>query len=92
MIIAAAAAAARDGDGGPSIALIGTDRSLHGVGAGIAMTAVAAIVANQPRLARRSLAGWWAAFTVAGLAAAPALMRHRLAAGTGTGRCIRTRG
>ena len=78
MIIAAADVI---GDAGPSIALIGTDRSLHGVGAGIAMTAVAAIVADQPRLARRSLAGWWAAFTVAGLAAAPALMRHRLSMG-----------
>ena len=78
MIVAAADAL---GDTGASIALIGTDRSLHGVGAGIAMTATAAIVADQPRLARRSLAGWWAAFTVAGTAAAPALMRRRLAGG-----------
>jgi hypothetical protein len=78
MIIAAADVL---GDAGPSILLIGTDRSLHGVGAGIAMTAVAAVVADRPRLARRSLAGWWAAFTVAGLAATPALMRRRLAGG-----------
>ena len=78
MIIAAADLL---GDIGPSIALIGTDRSLHGAGAGVAMTAMAAVVADQPRLARRSLAGWWAAFTVAGLAAATALMRRRLAAG-----------
>ncbi len=89
MIIAAADVL---GDTRPSIVLIGTNRSLHGVGAGIAMIAVAAVVADQPRLARRSLAGWWAAFTVAGLAAAPALMRRRLAGGTGMRPCIRTRG
>jgi len=114
------------GDYAHTVALIGTDRSLHGAGAGIAMAAVVAVVveqakaiqpkagapnagppnagppkagapkagapkagppnagqapARQPKAGRRFLAGWWAAFTVAGLAAAPELMRHRVSSG-----------
>jgi len=37
--------------------------------------------AGPPDAGRRLLAGWWAAFTVAGLAAAPELMRHRVSSG-----------
>jgi len=62
-----------------TVALIAVDRSLHGLGAGVAMTAVAAIVSGSPA-AGRSLAGWWAAVTVAGLAAAASLMRHLVTA------------
>jgi len=80
------AAAALLGDTARTAALIGVDRSLHGLGAGIAMTAVVAIVAEQPQAkqpqaGRRSMAGWWAALTVAGLAAAPELMRCRVTSG-----------
>jgi len=96
------AAADALGDNARTIALIGADRSLHGAGAGIAMTGLVAVVAerqaqrrqrHEPRagrlagrrlvLARRRLvlAGWWAAFTVAGLAVAPGLMRRQVSPG-----------
>jgi hypothetical protein len=85
--------AAADALGGlvRTVALIGADRILHGGGAGIAMAGVVAVVTERrPRPHsrsqatnddRRAPAGWWAAFTVAGLAAAPELMRHRVGAG-----------
>jgi hypothetical protein len=67
---------------------IGVDRSMHGLGAGIVLAAAAAIVAEQQKAQRvlagwwaRVLAGWWAAVAVAGLAAAPELMRHRVVPG-----------
>jgi len=63
-----------------TVALIGVDRSLHGLGAGVAMAAVAAIVSGSPA-AGRSLAGWWAAVTVAGLAAAAGLTRDLVTSG-----------
>jgi len=63
-----------------TVALIGVDRSLHGLGAGVAMAAVAAIVSGSPA-AGRSLAGAWAAVTVAGLAAAAGLMRDLATSG-----------
>jgi len=63
-----------------TVALIGVDRCLHGLGAGVAMAAVAAIVSGSP-VAGRSLAGWWAAVTVAGLAAAAGLMRDLVTSG-----------
>ncbi len=112
------------GDAAHTIALVGADRSLHGVGAGIAIAGVVAVVTErqaqcqpkqcqpkqpqpqqpqpkqpqprqsqpgqrQPRqpppgpqnVARRLLAGWWAVFTVTGLALAPELMRHRVTLG-----------
>ena len=74
--------AAADALGGTAatVLAIGVDRTLHGLGAGIAMAAVVAVVAEQ-RTAQRSLAGWWAGVTVATLAAAPELMRHRVTAG-----------
>lgn len=68
------------GDSARTVLAIGVDRSLHGVGAGIAMAALAAIIAEQRR-APRALAGAWVAVTVTGLAAAPALMRHRVTPG-----------
>lgn len=68
------------GGGARTVALIGVDRCLHGLGAGVAMAAVAAIVSGSPA-AGRSLAGWWAAVTVAGLAAAAGLMRDLAASG-----------
>jgi hypothetical protein len=63
-----------------TVLLIGVDRSLHGLGAGISMAAVAAIVAERGRTAR-SLAGWWACATVCALAVAPAVMRHLVTVG-----------
>lgn len=74
--------AAADMLGGASrtVALIGVDRSLHGLGAGIAMAAVVAIMARPP-MPRRSLPGWWAAVTVVSLTAAPGLMRYRATSG-----------
>ena len=68
------------GEGTRTVPLIGADRLLHGLGAGISMAAVAAIVAER-RPASRFLAGWWACAVVCVLAAAPALMRHRVTAG-----------
>jgi hypothetical protein len=65
-----------------TVLLIGVNRVLHGLGAGVVIVAVSAIVAEQrteQRIGQRSLAGWWAAATVVGLAAAPGLMRHRVA-------------
>jgi hypothetical protein len=87
--------AAADALGGVTrtVALIGVDRALHGAGAGIAMAGVVAVVAERrprrrpqpqphiPNGGRRALAGCWAAFTVAGLATAPELMRHRVGSG-----------
>jgi hypothetical protein len=64
-----------------TILLIGVNRIMHGVGAGIVVVAVSAIVAEQRtehRIGQRSLAGVWAAATVVGLAAAPGVMRHRV--------------
>lgn len=71
--------AAADALGGlvHTVALIGADRSLHGAGAGIAAAGVVAVVSERrtqtqaPNGGRRVLAAAWAAFTVAGLAAAP---------------------
>ena len=68
------------GEGARTIPLIGADRLLHGLGAGISMAAVAAIVAERRQTAR-SLAGWWACAVVCALAAAPALMRQRVTVG-----------
>jgi hypothetical protein len=68
------------GEGARTIVLIGADRLLHGLGAGISMAAVAAIVAERRQIAR-SLAGWWACAVVCALAAAPALMRYRVTVG-----------
>ncbi len=69
------------GSGARTIGQVGIDRSLHGVGAGVALAAVSALVAERPEHAKRGLAGWWALCVVAGLAAAPELMRQRLAGG-----------
>jgi hypothetical protein len=72
------------GEGARTVPLIGVDRLLHGLGAGIAMAAVAAIVAERRQAVHttgRFLAGWWACAVVCALAAAPALMRHRVTVG-----------
>jgi hypothetical protein len=76
---------------GRTVVLIGADRSLHGAGGGIAMAAMVAVVTERrprpnpksqaPNEGRRVPSAWWAAFTVAGLAAAPELMRHRVGSG-----------
>ncbi|HJY71951.1 MAG TPA: hypothetical protein VJ347_09250, partial [Streptosporangiaceae bacterium] len=68
------------GEGARTVLLIGVDRLLHGLGAGISMAAVAAIVAER-RQPARSLAGWWACAVVCALAVAPALMRYRVTVG-----------
>jgi hypothetical protein len=64
-----------------TILLIGVNRIMHGVGAGIVVVAVSAIVAEprtEHRIGQRALAGVWAAATVVGLVAAPGVMRHRV--------------
>jgi hypothetical protein len=68
------------GGGARTVLLIGVDRLLHGLGAGMSLAAVTAIVAERRQVAR-SLAGWWACAVVSALAAAPVLMRHRVAVG-----------
>lgn len=68
------------GEGARTVLLIGVDRLLHGLGAGISMAAVTAVVAERRQVAR-SLAGWWACAVVWALAVAPVLMRHRVAVG-----------
>jgi hypothetical protein len=72
------------GEGVRTVALIGADRLLHGLGAGISMAAVAAIAAERRQAVHttgRSLAGWWACAVVCALAVAPVLMRHRVTVG-----------
>ncbi|MBV9446439.1 MAG: hypothetical protein JO345_11170 [Streptosporangiaceae bacterium] len=69
------------GSGARTIGQVGIDRSLHGAGAGVALAAVSALVAERPEHARRGLTGWWALCLMAGLAAAPELMRQRLSDG-----------
>ncbi len=64
-----------------TIAQVGIDRSLHGVGAGVALSAAVALAAERPARSRRLLAGWFGACAVTGLAAASELMRHRLSGG-----------
>lgn len=64
-----------------TIAQVGLDRSLHGVGAGVALSAAVALAAERPMRSRRLLAGWFAICAVTGLAAASELMRHRLGGG-----------
>ena len=81
--------AAADALGGlvRTVALIGVDRSMHGAGAGIAAAGVVAVVTERrtqtqaPNGGPRVLAASWAAVMVAGLAAAPELMRHRVGSG-----------
>ncbi len=68
------------GDTAGTVLEIGADRILHGLGAGVAMVAMVAVIAEQ-RQAQRSLAGAWAAVTVAGLVVAPGLMRHLVSSG-----------
>jgi hypothetical protein len=62
-----------------TVGQIGIDRSLHGCGAGVALAASVALAAERRN--GRALAAWWAACAVCGLAAAPEIMRHRLASG-----------
>lgn len=64
-----------------TVGQIGIDRALHGCGAGIALAAVLALAAERRNRAGRLLAGWCGACTVTGLAAAPEVMRYRLASG-----------
>ena len=69
------------GETARTVALIGVDRALHGLGAGIAMPAALALAWQRPLRARRLLAGWWAAVMVTGLGMAVALIRVRVASG-----------
>jgi hypothetical protein len=64
-----------------TIELIGVDRTLHGLGAGIAMPAALALVWERPSRARPLLAALWSTVTVTGLIAAVAVIRHRLSGG-----------
>ena len=78
-LLAIAAADVLGGDA-RTLLLIGVDRTLRGLGAGICLAAAAAIAAERNRAAR-ALGGWWAAVMVSGLAAAPELMRQRVSSG-----------
>jgi hypothetical protein len=64
-----------------TIAQVGVDRALHGAAAGLMIAAAAGLAAERPRKARPAQAGWLAACTVAGLAAAAEVMRYRLSGG-----------
>jgi hypothetical protein len=64
-----------------TIELIGIDRTLHGLGAGIAMPAALALAWERSPGARPLLAALWSALTVTGLIAAVAVIRHRLSGG-----------
>jgi hypothetical protein len=64
-----------------TIAQIGIDRSMHGFGAGIVLAAVTALATERRNRAGRALTAWWAVCVVTGLAAAPEVMRRRLASG-----------
>jgi hypothetical protein len=64
-----------------TIGQIGIDRSLHGFGAGIMLAAVTALATERRNRAGRALTAWWALCVVTGLAAAPEVMRRRLASG-----------
>jgi hypothetical protein len=64
-----------------TIELIGIDRTLHGLGAGIAMPAALALAWERPPGTRPLLAALWSAITVTGLIAAVAVIRHRLSGG-----------
>lgn len=62
--------------------VIAVDRGLHGTGAGLAYPAVTVVALERTGRARRLLGCWWAMLTVAGLAAAPALVKCHIAAGS----------
>jgi len=64
-----------------TVAQIGIDRAMHGIGAGVALAAATALAVERPARARRALAGWWAACAAIGLAGASELMRRRLSGG-----------
>lgn len=69
-----------------TVITVGADRGLHGAGAGLAIAAATTLAAERctassRRRSHSALAGWWAGCAVVGLAAAPEVMRHRLAAG-----------
>lgn len=64
-----------------TVSLIGLDRMLHGVAAGIALPAAVALAWERAPGARRVLAALWSAVAVTGLVVAPAVIRDRLASG-----------
>jgi hypothetical protein len=64
-----------------TVAAIGAVRVLHGLAAGLALPAALGLAWELRPRPRRLLAALWAAATVAGLAAVPALARERLASG-----------
>jgi hypothetical protein len=69
------------GDWARTVPLIGLDRALHGLGAGIVMPAVLALAWERSPRTRTVLAALWAAVTVVGSVAAVAVLRHRVAGG-----------
>ena len=64
-----------------TVGLIGTDRVLHGLAAGLAMPAALALAWERSRGVRRLLAGLWSAAAVTGLVAATAVVRARVSGG-----------
>ena len=64
-----------------TIGLIGADRILHGLAAGVAMPAALALAWERSRGTRQLLAALWAAAAVTGLVAATAVVRARVSGG-----------
>ena len=64
-----------------TVGLIGADRILHGLAAGVAMPAALALTWERSRGTRQLLAALWAAAAVTGLVAATAVVRARVSGG-----------
>ncbi|HEY3958230.1 MAG TPA: hypothetical protein VGM53_33100 [Streptosporangiaceae bacterium] len=69
------------GNSAHSVLLIGVDRAVHGLGAGIALPATLALGWERSPRQGRLLARWWVVVAVLSLAASVPLMRDRLAGG-----------
>ena len=69
------------GDSARTVPLIGVDRTLHGLAAGMAMPAALALAWERSPRTRPVLAALWSAVTVSGSVAAVAVVRHRVAGG-----------
>jgi hypothetical protein len=64
-----------------TVLLIGVDRSLHGLGGGLALAASLAVAAERPPRWRRLLTRWWAVVAVLSLTCSVPLLRDLLATG-----------
>lgn len=69
------------GDSARTLLMIGVDRGVHGLGAGLALGASLAVAWERDGRWRRVLARWWVVVVVIGLLGAVPLMRDRLTGG-----------